>query len=336
MKRAIGRLSAPVMRTALRGRSLNVLCYHRVLERVDADFFPDVVSATPTLFGQQLDLISEKYSFIAEEDLVDWLGGGSLPPHPVLLTFDDGYVDNYEIVFPILRKRGIPATFFLATGHMETGDFLWWDLATHIIARSELDRVDMPLLGVQDLQSPGARSDLARRWVRAAKGVTNRMRLEALDALSYQLDVTSTGPSPRVALTWDQAREMADNGMTFGGHTRTHPILSRMGSEEAQADIHQGISRMKQELDRAVTSFAFPNGEPGDFDFSTKEILEDLGVSLAFSLVPGPALLTEVREDPLAVRRIYVGSSDDLERLELKLLGWSRIADFARRFTFTP
>ena len=329
-RRALGRLGAPFAGALLR-RSLTVVCYHRVVEQVEPGLFPEVASASPAMFEQHLDMMGEDHHFVALDDVVSWLGGGApLPSRALLVTFDDGYRDNYDTAFPILRARSLPATFFVATGHMDTGELLWWDMATLLISGATNSAVDLPLLGPVTLPGPDERTLLARRWVSAAKALPNTARLEALDSLARSVSVPAT-PRSQVALSWDQAREMADAGMTFGGHTKTHPILSRMSPPDARVDMADGLDRIREELGRAVTAFAYPNGRHTDFEPVHKQALADLGVVLAFSLVSGPALLSEIATDPFGVRRIYVGQGDDPDRLRLKLLGSSRLIEMAPR-----
>jgi hypothetical protein len=203
-------------------------------------------------------------------------------------------------------------------------------MATTLISEATNIAVDLPLLGPVTLPGPNERTMLARRWVSAAKALPNTARLEALDSLAQTVSVPPTS-RPSVALSWDQAREMADAGMAFGGHTKTHPILSRMSPPDARADMADGLNRIREELGRAVTSFAYPNGERDDFDSAHKQALADLGVVLAFSLVSGPAMLGEISADPFGVRRIYVGRGDDPELLRLKLIGSSRLIEMTSR-----
>ncbi len=307
-----------------------MLCYHRVVDRVEPGLFPEVVSAGPAMFDEHLDLIAQDHSFVSLGDVAYWLDGrASLPPRAALVTFDDGYLDNYQLAFPILRRRGLPAVFFVATGHMDTGELLWWDRASAVITAASGVEADLPLLGPVTLPEPGERTSLALRWVAAAKALPDAARSEALDALASSSPGRPVA-SQRVAMSWDQAREMADAGMEFGGHTRSHPILSRMSPESARRDIADGLARIREELDREVIGFAYPNGGRADFDPGHKQMLADLGVRLAFSLVTGPTTWNEIHADPLEVRRIYVGQGDDQERLRLKLLGLSRLTDAVR------
>jgi peptidoglycan/xylan/chitin deacetylase (PgdA/CDA1 family) len=292
---------------------------------VEPGLFPEVVSATPAMFDLHLEMMGQDHHFVSLEDVVAWLGGGvPLPSRALLLTFDDGYRDNYDNAYPILLRREVPAAFFVATGHMDSGELLWWDLATALISEAPAAVLDLPLLGPVALSGPDGRAALARRWVSEAKLLPNTARLEALDSLAHSLPVTST-PRSSVAMSWSQAREMMGAGMAFGGHTRTHPILSRMAPDEARQDIADGLNRIREELGRAAVAFAYPNGGSADFGPTHQRALADLGVVLAFTLISGPALLDEVDRDPYEVRRIYVGQGDDPERLRLKLLGFGRL-----------
>jgi peptidoglycan/xylan/chitin deacetylase (PgdA/CDA1 family) len=329
-RRAVGRLSSPLGKAVFQ-RSLTVVCYHRVVDHVEPGMFPEVASASPTMFEQHLDMMGDDHNFVTIDDVVAWVErGAALPSRALLLTFDDGYGDNYDTAFPILKKRGLPAAFFIATGHIDTGEPLWWDMATTLISGATGTAVDLPLLGSVALPRPDERTLLATRWVAAAKALPNNVRLEALDSLAESVPHTASRGSSE-AISWDQAREMSDAGMAFGGHTRSHPILSRMSPADARSDMADGLDRIREELGRAVVAFAYPNGGRDDFNPVHKQTLADLGVVVAFSLLSGPALLSEITADPFDVRRIYVGWGDDSERLRLKLFGWGRLSEMSAR-----
>lgn len=329
-KKVLGKLGTPLMGRYLAGRSIVVLCYHRVVDDVGRGMFPELNSARPLDFRAQLDLISDKHEFISETQLLSFMeGNGSLPDRPVLLTFDDGYLDNYENVFPILSERGIPATFFVATQHMDTQTLLWWDRACVLFNATSLDAADLPVLGHRVLTSDGTLV-VAREWIEAAKLLPDEERLASLDALAGALSVPAPTQESRVSMNWDQARKMAAGGMSFGGHTHTHPILSRMEDTPARSDIATGVARIRDELGSEVVSFAYPNGGPDDFGSREQAYLRDLGIRIAFTLSSGPTTRDEIDRDPMAIRRIYVGEGDSLERLDLKLHGAGRLRDLVR------
>jgi peptidoglycan/xylan/chitin deacetylase (PgdA/CDA1 family) len=112
---------------------LVILAYHRIC-RADGFMWDDgLVSASPEEFERQIRYIAERFTPISFRELQRILKGESLlPPKPIIVTFDDGYMDNYRNAFPILRRYGVPATFFIATGFVEGQKPPWWDLRAFI------------------------------------------------------------------------------------------------------------------------------------------------------------------------------------------------------------
>ena len=103
-----------------------------------ADVYRIDLSVSPELFAQHLDLLQAAgYTTVSLYDLADFLAHGTpLPPQPVIITFDDGYRDNYENAFPLLRARGMKATFFVISDFMdeERPEYLTWDMAREMLA----------------------------------------------------------------------------------------------------------------------------------------------------------------------------------------------------------
>src|SRR5450755_1438322 len=107
---------------------LLVLNYHRIGDR-DADpFDPDVFSATADEFNDQVSYLKEQGWLVTLEEAQDFIDGkDGTSRYRVLITFDDGYLDNYELAFPILRSHDAQGVFFLVTGIMGSGSIPWWD-----------------------------------------------------------------------------------------------------------------------------------------------------------------------------------------------------------------
>jgi len=196
--------------------------------------------------------------------------GQSLPEHAVALNFDDGYASNYELAWPVLKEFGLPATIFLTTGFVDEGRPLWFheaDLA---------------------MTCQGAST---RRLVRALRRLKTlpeeQMRAEVAGLVS---EAGGLGELPEVLrpLTWQQAREMRAGGLVeFGGHTHTHPILSRCTVERQREEIVKCRDRMEAELGRRPRLFGIPNGYPADFDKTTLAELAAAGFEHAFTMMPG-------------------------------------------------
>jgi peptidoglycan/xylan/chitin deacetylase (PgdA/CDA1 family) len=107
-------------RRHLRRPTLTILAYHNIAEAApDYPFDADIIDATPAQFRAELDLVSRHFSVIGLDQLLAARAGGSLPPNPALITFDDGYKSNHDLVLPVLRQRGLPAVFFIATNFVD-------------------------------------------------------------------------------------------------------------------------------------------------------------------------------------------------------------------------
>lgn len=313
------------------GRRLTVLAYHRIADVSASGFdtYVSNVSASPEAFRAQVDHVRRHFDVIDLERLLLWLeGSGDLPARPLLVTFDDGYRDNFEHAYPILRDRGLAAVLFVTTGFVGSDRLLYWDRLARGFHRTR--RSSLPLPG-GELRWSGAGQRLGsldavvRRLKQLPEDEKERQVDTVLDALGVLDELAA--PGPPLAMDWDQVREMADNGVAIGGHTHSHPILSRLPFEGAQAEIRTCLARIESELGRPARSFAYTNGGASDFAIEHERILDELGVRAAFSLIPGPALWTEARARPLAIRRIAIHRhDDDAARFEAKLAGLARLS----------
>lgn len=319
----------PVLQRRMKG-ALTVMAYHRVVDlAAAADAFLPNVSATPAGFAAQLDFLAARYDVIAAADLVAWLEGrGPLPPRPLLITFDDGYRDNYDHAFPLLRGRNLPAVIFLATDSIGRGEPFLGDRAAWLFSRTPHRAGRLPLLGDCRWDTEQQRQAVLKRWLERLKPLPDAQRRAAVAGLAEVLGVSAApGSSGGVHLGWDEVREMAGRGIAMGGHTRTHPILTRVSPAEAEEEIRSCKERIERETGSSVRTFAYPNGKSGDFDRATEEILRRYGFAAAFTLLPGPEGCAQVRQRPLEIRRVFVSHKDDSLRFVLKLLGVPRLRE---------
>lgn len=315
---------------SLRDEYLTVLCYHRIGEHAREGFhgFRPNFSASPERFAWQMRLVKAFFTPVSLQDIVLWQKEGRrLPRRPALVTFDDGYKDNGDVAWPIMRDLGIPGVVFVATGHVGTQKPFLWDFAAYCLEKATAGRIFVPLLGEKDLSVPSERRAATSAWVEASKRLPARERWRAAAILASALGVA---PPPnafaKLYLSWDEIRELDRQGLEFGGHTRTHPILTRLPATEAQAEIAECQNRLTAELGRPALGFAYPNGSTQDYSEEHGEAARWAGFSIAFSLEPGPASFREIRERPMAVRRLYVGAKDNTPRFLAKLAGAARLA----------
>lgn len=132
-------VSQPTPDGDVRTVQVPILMYHYLsVPPTNADIYRQDLSVTPELFAAQLDAMQQAgYTTISLYTLLDHLTHGTpLPEKPVVLTFDDGYRDNYENAFPLLRDRGLTATFFLVTDFINTErpEYVTWDMVREMYA----------------------------------------------------------------------------------------------------------------------------------------------------------------------------------------------------------
>jgi peptidoglycan/xylan/chitin deacetylase (PgdA/CDA1 family) len=313
---------------------LTVLAYHRVVDRTAPGFstYRRNVSASPEAFAAQMDYVGEHFDVIDLDDLTGWLDGeATLPPRPLLITFDDGYRDNYLHAWPELRRRGFPMVLFLTTGPVDTGVALPWDVAAYCFRHTRRSEALLPVLGRRSWHDRTDREAVLDEFIEALKRSPDDRLRSAIAALPSQLEIEVPADAfEGVYLDWSEAREMASGGVTVGAHTVDHPILTRLDAAAAAAEIVGSRDRIAAELGRVPQAFAYPNGLPEDYDASVVDAVREAGFRVAFTLSPGPARAGEARRAPWEIRRVYVGAKDHPSRFAAKLNGLARIGGLLR------
>jgi peptidoglycan/xylan/chitin deacetylase (PgdA/CDA1 family) len=264
--------------------SARILYFHRVNDDADP-FFP---SAPTKLFDKQMRFLSRYKKVVSLQDMVKHLEGGS--PEPVFsITFDDGYQDNYEIAYPILRRYGLPATIFLTTGSMDSREPLWFEqlaLALKTTAREFVDiEIDLPRRIF--LRTQAERLEANAQIFGLLRSLCDAERRRFLDRIYRDLNVSDGGERRNKMLTWHQVREMQPHGIDFGGHTVSHPFISKLPRESIVWEISECKRRIEDELQRGVDFFAYPNGREEDFGLENKDLIRSAGYRAAVTTIWG-------------------------------------------------
>lgn len=280
---AAARAAANVLSPAGKRARLSILIFHRVREQPDP-LFPEEMTAQR--FEQLLGVLGRVFHLLPLAEAIAGLRNGNLPARSACVTFDDGYRDNVEIALPILRRRGVPAAFFIATGFLDGGR-MWNDTLIEVVRRSRRPALDLKDLGLGTFPL----GDLTQRRasveavVRAVKHLPHDERSRAVGAAAAMCDA----PLPDgLMMTSDQVRTLAAAGMEIGGHTVSHPILARLDRGQAQREISDGRARLQELTGRPVRFFAYPNGKPrSDYLPAHVELVKELGFEAALSTMPG-------------------------------------------------
>jgi peptidoglycan/xylan/chitin deacetylase (PgdA/CDA1 family) len=306
---------------------LTVLAYHRIIDyqRPDfADYLP-VVSATPAMFEQQMAFVRDHFHVISLDDLHRALTAGApLPDNPLLITFDDGYLDNYTNAYPILKRFGFPAVIFLATSRMDDPTPLWWDAVARYFHHTPRTEAKLPLVGEVALGDD--RRALLDRLLGELKTLPEADKQAAVEQVRAALAVTDPDDAP-LFMSWDQVREVVSNGVDCQAHTVTHPIMTRISVDEQHRQLERSRAHIMEQTGKDVAAFAYPNGTHADYAPETMRLLQDTSYKTAFTLTAGPMRWRQVKVHPLQIRRVYLGYQDTFELFALKVMGLPALFD---------
>jgi hypothetical protein len=230
-----------------------------------------------------------------------------------LVTIDDGFRDNYEIAYPLLKKYNVPAMIFLATDFISHRTWLWSNQLEYILKNSILTEFSFPLgANVESFQV-----DSFVGWHRAQLQIFNycrtiedtkkNMLLEQL-AQFLGVQVPAEVTEDFLPLTWDQIREMHNDGIEFGSHTCSHPILAHLSADALTAELVDSRLEIEQHLSAKVDVFCYPNGQPEDYSEGVIRKVEQLGYRSAVTTVVG--FNDPVKTDPFRLKRLSLGMDD--------------------------
>ncbi len=249
----------------LPAQRLLVLNFHRVLLQHDPF---DEHSPDRTAFVRQLDAL-EGFEVVPLATGLTALAAGALERTAVALTFDDGYREHLSVVAPLLTARGLPATVFVSSGFLDGGN-MWHDRLLWA-CRHAPDGLSLRVEGVSVALPPGTaqRRALADRIIRELKGRPLLEREAAVVAVEEHCQAPALPP---LLLDRTGLRELAAQpGITIGGHTQHHPILTSCTAAEARAEIAGCRAELMALLGVPVPVFAYPNGHEGS-DFGAREV----------------------------------------------------------------
>ena len=302
--------------------TLSILMYHRIGK---PEFGERSLYVSEENFERQVEYLLRRRRVLSFEDAVELLARGDLPRGgSVALTFDDGYRDNYEKAFPILKKHGCPATIFIATEPLETGQALWparlymWCGATKVLElrlRVEGAEKNPPLLILRTVrQRRRAFYKIKSLLIRRDPLARDKLMREIAADLGFNADDDPFNKTSM--LTWDHLREMSAAGIGIGGHTMTHPSLPALSPEERAREITESKKLIERKLNRPVTLFAYPFGGREDFNPELEARVKSSGYRAACSALRG---VNRPGANRFALRRIYV-RNEPLPLFALRLL----------------
>jgi peptidoglycan/xylan/chitin deacetylase (PgdA/CDA1 family) len=300
--------------------SLIVLIYHRVANPDDCAYDRAVIEATPAMFDDQMAMLKRRHVVVGADELGAIVAGHERLRHPrVAITFDDGYRDNYSVVYPILRSHGLPGLFFLATQFVGSRELVWWDRIAFAVRHTKRRLITLALPTPLVVEVDHADREIAIQTVLRAYKRTLHMGDAAFFAMleeACDLEIPRLAEEPPF-LSWDEAAEMQRGGMGIGSHTHSHRILGSLSPEEQRSELRDSRKQLVDRGFEAANFLAYPVGGPSDFSEVTKREARDAGFTVGFSNYGG--INVPGQTDAFDVMRIAIDLSESMTQLRFRL-----------------
>ena len=215
-------------------------------------------------FEQELDFFLTHYEPLSLEDLLRAVREGQeVPPNSLLLTFDDGYREVHDVAAPILRRKGVPAVFFICPAFLDNRTLFFRNKASILVdalrgrslSRGTQHRLRALLSenGIRSADLPGA-----------IKAVDYHHR-SALDAAAGVLGVDLDGylKQQRPYLSTEQVHALKQSGFAIGAHSLDHPLYRRLPLDEQVRQTRESAAFVKERFGVEYGAFAFPFNDHG-------------------------------------------------------------------------
>ena len=273
---------------------LIILNYHRIrpsTPQFRTAFDDGVYTVDEDEFARQIKWLKHNTLILSEKDLIGHYGkSGFLPPQAstpcVVITFDDGYRDNYTIAFPILKYFEAPAILFVTTQMITSRQLSWWDIIAYLIKHS-----NKPFITFDEKKFllPSQKQDAIMFFQQRMKQEQYEQTKYLLSELSDACDVAlpDSALQDQEILTWDEIREMARHQVAIGSHTHTHRVLSTISLSSQKEEMILSKLIIEENIGCPVLTISYPVGEPRFITPETSEFAAASGFMLGFTTNTG-------------------------------------------------
>jgi len=309
-----------------RARGVAILMYHSVMENpaIEANTLGGIIHSTDT-FRAQMELVAGGYNPVGLDEALRFVRGEQdLPRRSVVVTFDDGYADNYEVAATVLEQVGIPAVFYVAVDCVEHAKLPWPGRLRHAFystkkkSRGEQNGSVWPLDNFERKN---------RAFLKACDDCckfAGKIQEEFVARIEHELDVEPPCHSKRLMMNWDQVRGLVAKGHTVGSHTMTHPNMAYVDEHELYREFSESKRRLEQVLNSPIVHFSYPCPalSPHWVEHTVK-VSREVGYQTAVTSNLG---LAKKGDNPLCLRRA-------LPTRDVEGLHWNLECTFAGRST---
>jgi peptidoglycan/xylan/chitin deacetylase (PgdA/CDA1 family) len=300
----------------LRDKAL-ILMYHRVLDKneISKSFSQNGIIVSKEAFAFQMQYLKKQFNMLSLTDVIQKIKNKSFfISRSCLVTFDDGWKDNFQNAYPILKRNKIPAVIFLPTDYIGTNKHFWQGRLTKLLMdlqhrcfqdKDLKDKVKHALNthGVSDILS-ASKNEIHEKISKFVSLQKNKKKSEIenlikeigffIESSAFSHDIDDS-----VFLHWNEIKSMSGNGIEFGSHGKSHTILTGTGVD-LDSELLQSKSIIELQLNAPIKSFSYPNG---DYTKKIAERVRQCGYDIAFGTENG--FITHL-DNPFTLKRINI------------------------------
>ena len=306
-----------------------ILNYHRIRgagASADTPLEDAVFGPTQPEFERQVKWLAKNFDLLAESELLDIVRtSATRQGRYAAITFDDGYRDNYDLAYPVLRAQSAPAIFFICPGLLDSRRVGWWDMIAYLVKRSEKEAITV--MGATMLLGSQKRAAITKLhdWMKLRKRAETQNLLDEL-AAACSVSFPDRALQDAQLMTWEQVREVSEHGVAIGSHTHRHPVLATLTEDEQREELITSKHELERQLQSTVRTLAYPVGGYQHFTAASMRIARECGYEGAFSFQTGGNSAGSI--NPYNIRRL--APSDQLDPLFAcgalmpRIFTWSR------------
>ena len=274
-------------------------------------------------FEWQLEYLKKHYVVMHLRDVIDKIQHQEyLPDNVAVITFDDGFENNYTVAYPLLKEFNLPVTIFLTTDLIGKHQMLWPDKLFVLFLETKVKEIDLSNFGLNifDLTSVEARQESFNLISNQLKTLRLNKKQELINFIENVLSeerIPTDYCDNFKLLSWEQVNQMNKTGLVhWGAHTCTHEILSNLDDSDLDDEIRKSCSKVSSYGNNLL--FAYPNGNKKDFDQRAKVILQELNVACSLTTISG---LNSYSQDVHELKRIEIDNNMTRNRFKLLCSG---------------
>jgi peptidoglycan/xylan/chitin deacetylase (PgdA/CDA1 family) len=237
-----------------------ILMYHSVLEDPlqQSDSLGGIIHSH-SVFRQQMELLAREFHPVGMDELAILLRREEkIPERCVVVTFDDGYRDNFENALPILDQVGVKAAFYVTVDCIEKGQLPWPSRVRFALRTTRRKTWTEPEGALWPLETEADRGRAFAKACERCCRLTGAAQEQFVAGIESELEAGTPPGSKQLMMNWDEVRKLTERGHVVGSHTLSHPNVAQLPVQEVRVELEESRACLEKQLNRPVVNFSYP------------------------------------------------------------------------------